>query len=224
MYKYLWALLAAVLLLVVCCLWEETLCTTYGHYLEFWTDKHQVTTFIESFGMVAPVVFVSFQILQIIFAPFPGEMTGFVGGYIFGFFKGFLYSTIGLTVGSCINFLIGRCLGRPFILRHIPEIQRNRFERLLGKDSYCLLFFLFIFPGFPKDYLCLFLGLSTISSKVFLLLSTVGRMPGTLLLSLQGACLLEGRYTVFLILLGICLILTGLVYHYRSVIFEWIEK
>jgi uncharacterized membrane protein YdjX (TVP38/TMEM64 family) len=224
MHKYFWAVLAAVSLFIACWFWGETIWVFCRHGLEVLTDQQRITIFIKSFGMLAPAVFVSFQVLQVIFAPFPGEVSGFVGGYLFGAFKGFIWSTIGLTMGSWINFLIGRFFGRPFIIRHIPGIQRRRFESLLNGECYWLLFILFIFPGFPKDYLCLFLGLSTIPIKVFLLLSTVGRMPGTLLLSLQGACLLEGRYTAFLILAALCLVLTGLAYRYRNVIFQWIEK
>jgi len=47
-------------------------------------------------------------------------------------------------------------------------------------------------PGFPKDYLCFVLGLSRMPFKLFLLISTVGRIPGTLLLTSRGPRL-QGR-------------------------------
>ena len=65
---------------------------------ELLTNRDQITSFITSFGALAPLVFTVFQILQVIFAPFPGEATGFVGGYLFGTLAGFIYSSIGLTV------------------------------------------------------------------------------------------------------------------------------
>ncbi len=61
------------------------------------TNKETVKEFVESFGSASPFIFIVLQILQVVFAPVPGEVTGFIGGYLFGTGKGFLYSSIGLT-------------------------------------------------------------------------------------------------------------------------------
>lgn len=217
-------MIVLLLFLLIAGVGEKTLWMKAHQWFELVTDKERIGLFIRSFGYMAPVALIGFQILQVIFAPFPGEITGFVGGYLFGALKGFICSTIGLSVGSWINFEIGRLLGRPFIIKHIPDDKRRRFEHLLSRDSYFFLFALFVFPGFPKDYLCLFLGLSSIPLKIFLLLSTIGRIPGTLLLSLQGAFLLEGKYMTFFMLAMICLVSTALAYRYRAVFFKWMEK
>ena len=102
------------------------------------------------------------QILQVIFAPVPGEATGFIGGYLFGTIKGFLYSSIALTIGSWINFAIGRFFGERYVRKLIPPAKFEKFDRILKHQGVIIIFFLFVFPGFPKDYLCLFLGLSTL--------------------------------------------------------------
>ena len=68
-------------------------------------------------------------------------------------------------------------------------------------------FILFLLPGFPKDYLCFVLGLSRMPFKLFLLICTVGRIPGTLLLTLQGAKVYKGDYYSTLVILGLCLVL-----------------
>ena len=70
------------------------------------SDREQVELLISSFGTSAPPVFILIQILQVIFAPVPGEATGFIGGYLFGTLPGFIYSSIGLTVGSWLNFMM----------------------------------------------------------------------------------------------------------------------
>lgn len=202
----------------------DTLWNTCIRYYGVLTDKTQISAFIRSFGCLAPLVFIGFQILQVIFAPFPGELTGFVGGYLFGALQGFIYSSIGLTAGSWINFGIGRFLGKRFVLKHIPDAQLNKFERLLKKNGVLILFVLFVFPGFPKDYLCLFLGLTAIPLKIFILLTAIGRMPGTLLLSLQGAFLIERQYEIFAVITVICLILVILGYRFREECYRWVEK
>ena len=85
-------------------------------------EPEQVRTFLRGWGPIgAPLAFVGLQILQVIFAPVPGEASGFVGGYVFGTVPGFLYSSIGLTAGSMINFILGRILGRRYVRKWIRE-------------------------------------------------------------------------------------------------------
>ncbi len=188
------------------------------------SDKEQFKTYIGTFGPWAPGIFVFFQILQVLFAPFPGEATGFIGGYVFGTAKGFILSSIGLSIGSWINFLVGRFFGKRYVRKLIPEKHRVRFDQFVTRQGVIVLFVLFVFPGFPKDYLCLFLGLSALPIKAFLIMATVGRMPGTLLLSIQGAFLYERMYGSLVLVLLVCLIIAFAGYRYRSRVYTWIEK
>ncbi len=170
---------------------------TFTDFGAFITDKKRMEAFIGSFGWGAPLVFTGFQILQVILAPFPGEITGAIGGYLFGAFKGFLFSSVGLTAGSWINFAIGRFLGQRYVRKLIPAKQTERMDVLLKRQGILVIFILFLFPGFPKDYLCLFLGITSIAPKLFLILAAVGRVPGTFLLSLQGGALSDKQYGLF---------------------------
>ncbi len=188
------------------------------------SDRQRVRQFISSFGMGAPLVFIGIQILQVIFAPVPGEATGFIGGYLFGTVKGFLYSSTALAIGSWINFSIGRFLGERFVRRMIPADKFAKFDGLLKRQGVIVLFVLFVFPGFPKDYLCLVLGLSTLPLKVFLLIAAVGRMPGTFMLSLQGEFLFEQNYVVLAVVAGLCAIAAFLAIRYRQSIYRWVER
>ena len=200
-------------------LWEKV-----SVYYDIFTDREQTKAFIASFGTGAPVVFILIQMLQVLLAPFPGEATGFIGGFLFGATKGFLYSSIGLTVGSLINFIIGRFLGKRFVRKLIPPAQLERMDNLVRHQGVIVLFGLFVFPGFPKDYLCLFLGLSAIPLKIFILLTAIGRMPGTLMLSLQGSYVFEQSYGWFALIVSVCLVLIFLAYRYREGLYRWIEK
>jgi uncharacterized membrane protein YdjX (TVP38/TMEM64 family) len=194
--------------------------TIYSHAKE----PEKTAAFISSFGLAAPLIFVLLQILQVVLAPFPGEVTGFIGGYIFGALLGCLYSTIALTVGSWINFCLGRFLGKRWVRKMIPQDKLAKFDYLLKHQGVLVVFILFLIPGFPKDYLCLFLGLSTLPMRVFLLLAAIGRIPGTLMLSFQGALVFEKNYYVFGIFIIINLILAGIGYRYRASLYRWIER
>ncbi len=188
------------------------------------SDRQRMQAFVASFGVAAPAVFIILQVLQVVFAPVPGEATGFIGGYLFGTWQGFLYSTVGLTAGSILNFGIGRFLGHRFVRRMIPPQRLEQMDRFVKHQGVIILFILFVFPGFPKDYLCLFLGLSAIPFSVFVLITAVGRMPGTLMLSLQGASLYEKQYTLLAALMIACLLLAALAYRYREGLYGWVEK
>jgi uncharacterized membrane protein YdjX (TVP38/TMEM64 family) len=199
-----------------------------GEYLrqayQLLTSRARIESFVQSFGAWAPLVFIAVQILQVVLAPIPGEATGFLGGYLFGAGLGFLYSSLALTIGSWINFRLGRMLGRRGIRRLIPEPQLAKLDRSVRHQGTLVLFVLFLFPGFPKDYLSLFLGLTALPEKVFLVMAAVGRMPGTLMLSLQGALLFERMYVLFAAVLGICILLAFVAYRQRHRLYRWIDK
>lgn len=188
------------------------------------TDREGIKDFIVSCGAAAPFVFMGFQVLQVIFAPVPGEFSGFVGGYLFGAGLGFIYSSIGLAAGSVINFWIGRILGYRFVRRMIPKAKLEKFETFISHQGVLVLLALFIFPGFPKDYLCLFLGITTLPFKIFILLAGFGRMPGTLILSLQGEFLFDQNYGVLAGIGLICLVIVGLAIRYRKPVYGWMAS
>ena len=188
------------------------------------SDRDQVERFVAAFGRGAPLAFMLLQILQVVLAPVPGEATGFIGGYIFGFARGFIYSSLALAAGSWINFAIGRFLGRRYVRRWIPTDALARFDGLLKRQGIIVLLILFLFPGFPKDYLCLFLGITALPLKVFLLIASIGRMPGTLMLSLQGEFLFQKNYAVFAVVFGVTLLVAVLSIRYRETIYRWMEK
>src|SRR5210317_534903 len=188
------------------------------------SDREQIRLLISSFGTGAPPVFMLVQILQVIFAPVPGEATGFIGGYLFGTLAGFIYSSIGLTVGSWLNFVIGRFVGERYVRKRIPAHQFQKIDGLVKRQGVIVSFILFLFPGFPKDYLCLALGVSTLPMKIFILLAGIGRMPGTFALSLQGEFLYEQNYVLLGVMIAACLILALLCYGYREKIYLWTEK
>ena len=189
------------------------------------TDQEQVEVFLGAWGPIgAPIAFVGAQVLQVVFAPVPGEASGFAGGYLFGTLPGFVYSTIGLTAGSAINFTLGRILGRRYVAKWIPDNYLRRFDAMARRQGAILFFLFFVLPGFPKDYLCIFLGLTSLSLKVFMLMAGIGRMPGTLMLSLQGAQVFQKDHTTLALVIAISLAFVVPAYIWRERIYDWIDR
>ena len=196
----------------------------YRELARFYSSRKEVKHLLERAGPYAPVVFILLQALQVVLAPIPGEVTGLLGGLAFGTGLGFLYSSIGLTLGSMLAFGLGRWLGLPLIHRLVSEEVYHKFDFVAraGGELVTLLFFLI--PGFPKDYLCLLLGVSPLPFGTFLVITTFGRMPGTWLLSIQGAKVGSARYTEFVIFLTIAAAAALLAYIYREDIFQWMRR
>ncbi len=205
--------------MVACVVFRNQLVELY-HIL---TDREGIKAFLVSCGAGAPFVFIGFQILQVVFAPVPGELSGFVGGYLFGTSLGFIYSSVGLAAGSAINFWIGRKLGYRYVRRIVPKAKLEKFDTFISHQGIFVLLILFIFPGFPKDYLCFLLGVTTLPFKLFILLAGFGRMPGTLMLSLQGEFLFEKNYAVFGGVLLIGLLVVVLAIRYRKAVYQWAD-
>jgi len=216
--------LAGLLIIARCLGWEPL-----WHRIIAWyglvSDRSQVETFMKDWGPIgAPLAFIAVQVFQVVFAPIPGEASGFAGGYLFGVIPGLIYSTIGLTLGSVINFMLGRFLGRRYVATWMSAESLERFDRLAKREGAILFFVFFLFPGFPKDYLCVFLGLTGISLKAFTLMACVGRIPGTLMLSLQGAEVFQHDYATLVVLILITLAFAVPAYHWRDRVYTWIDR
>src|SRR5262249_8632567 len=138
---------------------------------------------------------------------------------------GFVLSTIGLSLGSWIAFELGSILGRPFVERLIKKDMVNKFDFLTSSNAgITITFLLFLIPGFPKDVLCYILGLSSMRLRTFLIVSIIGRAPGTYLLTIQGASVREQHYGTTLILLAVSAALVFFAYLYRTRLFHWIQS
>src|SRR5512132_4471991 len=86
-----------------------------------YSSSDKLSKFLQSLGPYSPAVFVLLQILQVVAAPFPGELTGVAGGYVYGQTMGFVLSTLGLTIGSWVAFELASILGRPFVERFVSQ-------------------------------------------------------------------------------------------------------
>jgi uncharacterized membrane protein YdjX (TVP38/TMEM64 family) len=187
-------------------------------------DCHQLKKVIKSFGPYSPLIFISLHILHAVIPPIPGEAIEFLGGYLFGVFTGMFYSMIGLIMGSWLSFSIARIFEKGVVERFVSPELRKKLAYLSGHEGVIFSFLLFLIPGFPKVALCYILGLTPMHLGTFLIISTIGRIPGTLIATLQGAKVYEHQYKTFLILLVISALAALVFYVYHEEIHGWIKK
>lgn len=191
--------------------------------LRLWLDKAFLKATVESWGYMGPVVFVAAQALQVIISPIPGEATGLAGGFLFGTTLGFIYSTIGLTLGTLACFGVGRWLGTAFVQRFVAEHHWEKMGFIVEAEGAILCFILYLIPGFPKDIISYLFGLSPMPFWVFALVSTLGRAPGTWILSAQGGYVAAGHLWKFAALVTFLAALLP-VYYYRHTLLGFFRR
>ncbi len=188
-----------------------------------YSSSDKLSKFLQSLGPYSPAVFVLLQVLQVVAAPIPGELTGVAGGYVYGETFGFVLSTVGLTIGSWVAFELASILGRPFVERFISQEVLHKFDFLTTNTGATICFLLFLIPGFPKDYLCFLLGLSRMKLTTFLIVSIIGRIPGTYLLTVQGAKFRDQQYYEVVAFAVVSVMIMAVAYIYRNKIYQWIK-
>lgn len=221
-------------ILFLCILAGFTFLIIYQYNSQLWNqlvklydllhDRQQLKGFIRSFGAYSPLAYILLQIIQVVVAPIPGGAIEFLGGYLFGVKVGFIYSMVGLTLGSLVAFSLARIFEKIAVEKFVSKETRNKFDYLVEHQGAILSFILFLIPGFPKDALCYILGLTPMHLGIFLIISTIGRIPGTLMACLQGGKAFEHHYYTFGILLGGSALVILIFYIYHEEIHHLVKR
>ena len=210
-----------ILILILIIITVIKLYFNYQYYPFLLYHNKKIVEFIKSFHPYDDIVFVAIQVLQVLVAgAIPAEISGFVGGYLYGPVVGTIYSTIGLSIGSWLAFILSRAYGFPLVRRVVKQSIMNKYDHFIEARGPLVCLILFLIPGFPKAALCYILGLSHMNIWTFVGVSTVGRLLGTILLSLSGDSVRTMRITVLLIILGTVAILYITIYLYRHKLLE----
>lgn len=184
-------------------------------YAAFVTDAESLRVWLRQFGVLAPLVFVVIQALQVILAPVPGQVVALVAGYLFGPFWGTVYSVTGVLIGSAIAFSLAKRYGRSFVEDVLHEDVMARFDEFVDTVGIPGLFVFVIIPGLPDDAICFLSGLTKWKLPAFIAVISVGRLPAYVLTVYAGGELASGRFVsgVALILL---VVLASVVGYYKQ--------
>lgn len=179
-------------------------------------DPVRVRSWVAGFGVLAPLVMVALQAVQVVVAPIPGQVLGLVAGYLFGPSLGTLYSLAGATIGSVVVFVVTRRLGRPFVVDVVDPETLARFDDLSTRRGAVVLFVVFLVPGLPDDLVCFVAGLTPLRIRTLTAVSVVGRLPGYFLVALAGADLATAAYLDAAVILALLVAVSLVVYAYRD--------
>jgi uncharacterized membrane protein YdjX (TVP38/TMEM64 family) len=189
------------------------------------SNPQQFREYLLSFGRWSAVVFMLFQVVQVVIAVIPGEPVQLAGGYMFGTFLGTIYSTIGITVGYLIVFFVVKLFGYPLVKKLVSEKEFEKFSLLINSSKLeATIFLLFLIPGIPKDILVYIAGLTPINPIIFFLIITIARTPSMIGSSYIGAKIETSEYLIAIIVSTIASILFVLGFIYKDKIIDLLQK
>jgi uncharacterized membrane protein YdjX (TVP38/TMEM64 family) len=172
-------LVLAVLVAAVVIWWRSI----YG----FVADQEQIRAWVERLGAWAPIAIILLSMIQALLAPIPGQAIEAVSGYLYGPWWGTLFPMLGMVIGSSITFLLARRFGRPLVIRLVGKQSMARLDDLVRRGGAPFFFLIWLLPFAPDDLACVAAGLTPMPFHQFLILMTLGRLPGVFVSVLVGA-------------------------------------
>lgn len=158
----------------------------YIHPATFFSNQEMLRTFIESYGVLAPLAFIVTQILQVVITPINHYVVGILGGFMFGTWQGFFYNWIGRVIGSLIAFYLGRKFGRKIIQHVVKEETLSKYDKIFDKGK-LILFLMYFLPLFPDDELSYLAGFSSMKARIYIPIMVLGHIGGSLGLAYTGS-------------------------------------
>ncbi len=183
-----------------------SLCAVLGVY--FWDDLKLLSTSegqrefanrISQTGFWGILIMIVLQVLQVVVAFIPGEFIEIISGMLFGTMGGLFICIIGLSLGTICIFGLVKLLGKPFLDFSMSEEKQNKYK-LKGNatKSLIMVFFIFLIPGTPKDFITYAIPFTKIKLTDFLVVSSIARIPSIVSSTLIGEALINGHSGVAL--------------------------
>ena len=142
-------------------------------------DLHAIYTYVDQFGVWAPVIFISIYILATVFF-LPGSVLTLAGGLLFGPILGTLYNLTAAVIGSSLAFLIARYVASDWVAEKAKA--GGRLKQLLdgvADSGWKFIAVIRMVPLFPFNLSNYALGLTKISFWQYVIASIVFMLPGT---------------------------------------------
>lgn len=133
------------------------------------TSQQAMQGFVSRAGTAGILLFVAFQMVQVVIPILPGGLSCLAGVLLFGPVMGFLTNYVGICIGSMLAFAAARMFGRPLILKLFSQSTVRKYEHWTDRGSpFGKLFAIAIFlPVAPDDFLCYLAGTTAMKWSQF---------------------------------------------------------
>ncbi|MBR3377040.1 MAG: TVP38/TMEM64 family protein [Mogibacterium sp.] len=180
-YKKILALSKLILLVIIVAGIPAFLYLKYGAELFSKDSAERVVDYLKANSSIAALLIICIQIVQVVICFLPGQPVQFAASYMFGVARGFAFSITGAVIGTVISFYLAKLLGNDAMNLFFGEEKVRDYKKKLDSGRGLLLAFLiYLIPGIPKDIVSYVAGISDMRFRPFLLVATVGRIPGML--------------------------------------------
>ncbi len=180
---------------------------------------------VQSLGIFGVLVMLLIQVLQIVIAFIPGEVVQVLAGAMYGTWGGLLLCLVGCVFASAFVFVIIRKFGRGLVVKLFGEDKLDKFEFLNESEKLdTLVFILFLIPGLPKDTLTYIVPLSNIKLSNFLVLSTIGRIPGMVASTLIGSSITDANWPLIIGVFAVIIVVGLLGIWKKDALMAWAKR
>ena len=164
-------------------------------YKNGWFERigsvEELRALIDEAGAFAGIVFFLLQMLTVIVAPIPSNVTMMAGALALGFWSSLLLGIAAIWAGSMIMFLLSRRLGQRAVQGFIDRSVMEKYLPLIEEKQDMFLFLTLLFPFFPDDMLCILAGLTSIPMGRFAAIMLLARPWGLIFAALLGSGMLS---------------------------------
>ena len=204
----------AVLALTVLLLGAGGLFLSRSGFFAACTSIPALRAYIDRSAPYSHLTFFVVQLLSVVLAPIPSNLTAAAGGLLFGTWPAFFLTYGAVMAGSLLVFWLARTLGRDFVDRVVSRKLAEKYQKVIWEKTTVFLALAFLLPYFPDDMLCILAGLTPITFGRFALLALFTRPWGLLFASaLGGASLSIPLWAMVLIgLAGVMIFVLGMLY------------
>jgi len=146
-------------------------------------SSEEISLFINSAGILAPLIYLIIQIAGQIFAPLSTSAL-FVAGFILFGKKAIFFSILTWLITSATNFLLARKYGKGVLRKLIGIEGVERIEEIAKRIDNKGFFWLRLSTFFINDFSSYAFGLTKISFKRYYLVSVLSMIPWSLVMML----------------------------------------
>lgn len=150
----------------------------------------RVRTFVLSFGLWAPVVYVAAYGQPIV--PLPASVMTITGGLAFGPLGGTVAALGGATLRAGSQFLVARLLGREAVAKLLKG-KVAALDEQIGRHGFKTVLLIRLIPNLPFDVQNYGLGFSQVRFSPYALGTFLGMIPGSFAYVYLGYSLTDPR-------------------------------
>ncbi|WOL00618.1 hypothetical protein Cni_G09331 [Canna indica] len=143
----------------------------------------------QNLGPWGPVV-LAFAYIPLTVLAVPASILTLGGGYLFGLPVGFVADSTGATLGATAAFLLGRTVGRPYVISKLKDYPKFQAIAIaIQRSGFKIVLLLRLVPLLPFNMLNYLLSVTPVSIGAYMMASWLGMMPITFALVYVGTTL-----------------------------------